>query len=141
MTQMTCDPFCSIAPQPDPFLCINHADTSRQAFKDAATDFRIVKPAHGGARAEFPSMATSAKFTNGFRSQGLPPLETCQERCLCVDSDRYGLAFLDKYGPIVPYAEIWNSLMFVGEQFWGRAARASCTRQSQDARYFCQEIL
>jgi hypothetical protein len=43
-------------------------------------------------------------------------------------------------GTKVPYARTGHTINFIGEQFWGRAARASWTRQeSQDARYFCSK--
>ena len=40
-------------------------------------------------------------------------------------------------GTKVPYARTGHTIIFFREQFWGRAARASWTRQEfQDARYF-----
>jgi hypothetical protein len=38
-------------------------------------------------------------------------------------------------GPVGPFTEIGKRFTFLGEQFWGRAARASNDSEESDARF------
>jgi hypothetical protein len=53
---------------------------------------------------------------------------------LC-DSTFVGLA-----SPDVPFTKIEGSIIFLSEQFWGRAARASNDSRESDARFFLISI-
>ena len=39
--------------------------------------------------------------------------------------------------PDVPFTETKGRFTFLGEQFWGRAARASSDSKESDARFIC----
>ena len=42
--------------------------------------------------------------------------------------------------PDVPFTKIMKRLTFLGEQFWGRAARASNDSRESDARFFTSPL-
>ena len=39
-------------------------------------------------------------------------------------------------GPVGPFTEIRQRFIFLSEQFWGRAARASNDSEESDARFY-----
>jgi hypothetical protein len=78
----------------------------------------------------------------GKNSQGLQRLGTQKASKSLIAGGIRGHPFSDEYGTEVPYAEAWERFIFLLEQFWGRAARASQARKSLGAPvifgFFCR---
>jgi hypothetical protein len=48
---------------------------------------------------------------------------------------------VEELGTFVPFSILPFATTFVGEQFWGRAARAFLTRKSRNARFIFEDFL
>ena len=122
------DPFGAVAPENDPFLKVDHQDSDLQALPKPSTNLGILKGRHSLDRQRRTRTSPSVQSTATSENEPCCALrKTRKSRCL----NKIGIWHFRGVGSTSGLFSLeTGEFNFTGEQFWGRAARASRTRKS-----------